>query len=57
MHPKVKGKEAPKSQNLNELWFRLRKKIQAIKRVENREKLFAVATSYGVSSNTVGDWH
>ncbi len=35
----------------------IEKKKSNIKRVENREKLFTIAASYGVSSNTVSDGH
>ncbi len=46
------------SQNVNESLFRwLKKKIQAIKRVENGGKLFTIAASYCASSYIVGDWH
>ncbi len=33
------------------------KKIRAIKRVENGEKLFNNAASCDVSNNIVADWH
>ncbi len=35
--------------------FSIDKKIQQLKEVENEEKFFLVAASYGVLSNTVGD--
>lgn len=33
------------------------KKVAAIKRVDHGEKMNVVAASYGVSRNTVSDWH
>ncbi len=64
MNPIVKFKEVSqeKLKSINEpkrkrVVVSIKNKIQAIKRVENGEKLSTVAASYGVSSNTVSDWH
>ncbi len=35
----------------------MKKRIWAIKKAENEEKLFTVFVWYGVWSNTLGDWH
>ncbi len=45
------------SQNVNKMRFQSQKKKQALKRIENGEKLFTVAAPYSVLCNNVSDCH